>query len=65
MIPVEKFWKEYHKGKHQEPRTLVLVESSDGPVQDFAYPMTNHGKNFFDHPRGVMNKIITHVLVKK
>ena len=30
MIPVEKFWKQWHKGRHQtdmDSKTLVLVDS--------------------------------------
>jgi hypothetical protein len=48
MIPVEQFWKNWHKGLYRdEYKTLVLVETSEGPVQEFAFVMNG----FFDHFR--------------
>lgn len=47
MIPVEKFWKDWHKGKYQESKTLVLFERDGELIQDFAYVMNG----FFDHHR--------------
>ncbi len=63
MLPAEKLWKEWHKGKyHDEYKTLVLGETSEGFVQDFAYVMNG----FFDHAKqgGSFKYPIKFVLVK-
>jgi hypothetical protein len=65
MIPTEKFWKEFSKGKHQdEGKTLILRETVEGKlVQDFAYVMNG----FFDNHRQGLSfnqKTIKFVLVK-
>ena len=68
MIPVEQFWKEHSKGKHQQFRTLVLVELPNGELeQDFAYVMTVHGRSFFDYYKqgGSHRHPIKYVLVRR
>ena len=63
MIPVEKFWKQWHKGLyHDVSKTLVLVDRDGELLHDFAYIMNG----FFDHPRGLTFKkdSIRFVLVK-
>ena len=64
MIPVDTFWKQFAKGKHQDLcKTLVLVEDPDGLREDFAYVMPKYKS--FDHPReGFIHYPIRFVLVK-
>lgn len=48
MIPVDLFWKQWHKGLYRdECKTLVLFERDGELIQDFAFVMNG----FFDHFR--------------